>query len=49
MNVIILKGVTIGVNAIIAAGSLVNKDVSANSLYGGVPAKLIESNVLWGK
>jgi acetyltransferase-like isoleucine patch superfamily enzyme len=42
MNCIIMKGVTIGDNSIIAAGSLVVKDVDPNCLYGGNPAKLIK-------
>jgi acetyltransferase-like isoleucine patch superfamily enzyme len=37
-----MKGVTIGDNSIIAAGSLVVKDVDPNCLYGGNPAKLIK-------
>ena len=41
IGVIILPGVTIGEGAIVAAGSVVTKDVPANTLYGGVPAKLI--------
>lgn len=44
-NVTILAGVTIGKNAVIAAGSVVNKDIPANSLYGGVPAKCIKSDI----
>lgn len=47
MNAVILKGVTIGEGAIIAAGSVVNKDVPAHSLVGGVPAKLIKTGVSW--
>jgi len=39
---VILDGVTIGENSIIAAGSVVNKDVSPYSIVGGVPAKLIK-------
>lgn len=39
---IILKGVHIGDNAIIAAGAVVTKDVPANQLYGGNPAKFIK-------
>ena len=42
MNSIILKGVTIGDNSIIAAGSVVTKDVKADSIYGGNPAKFIK-------
>ena len=38
---IILQGVTIGHDAVIAAGAVVTKDVAACSLVGGVPAKLI--------
>jgi acetyltransferase-like isoleucine patch superfamily enzyme len=40
---IILDGVTIGMNSIIAAGSVVNKNVPPNSIFGGVPAKLIKT------
>lgn len=39
---VILDGVTIGENSIIAAGSIVNKDVIPCSIVGGVPAKLIK-------
>lgn len=38
---IILSGVTIGTGSIIAAGSLVTKDVEPYSIYGGNPAKKI--------
>ena len=37
----IQKGVKIGDNAIIAAGSIVTKDVPPNSIVGGIPAKVI--------
>lgn len=39
---IILKGVTIGENSIIGAGSVVSKDVPANCIVGGNPAKIIK-------
>ncbi len=38
----ILPGVTIGENAIVAAGAVVSKDVPANTIVGGVPAKFIK-------
>lgn len=41
-GVIILKGVTIGKGAVVAAGSLVIKDVPPYSIVGGVPAKVIK-------
>ena len=47
MNVTILKGVTIRNGAIIAAGAVVTKDVPANALVGGVPAKVIKTDVSW--
>ena len=46
-NSIILKGVTIGDNSIIAAGSVVTHNIPANSIAGGIPAKIIRSNVDW--
>ena len=39
----ILPGVTIGENAIVAAGAVVSKDVPANIVVGGVPAKFIKT------
>ncbi len=39
----ILQGVTIGENAVVAAGSVVTKDVPANTVVGGIPAKIIKS------
>mgnify|MGYP000664229205 FL=1 len=38
----ILPGVTIGENAVVAAGAVVTKDVEANTVVGGNPAKLIK-------
>jgi acetyltransferase-like isoleucine patch superfamily enzyme len=40
-NCIITPGVTIEEGAVVAAGAVVTKDVKANSIVGGVPAKLI--------
>ena len=39
----ILPGVTIGENAVVAAGAVVSKDVPANTVAGGVPAKHIKN------
>ncbi|MDA8964590.1 acyltransferase [bacterium] len=46
-NVSVLKGVTIGDGAIVAAGSVVAKDVPPTTLVGGVPAKAIKKDVAW--
>lgn len=40
---VILKGVKIGDGAIIAANSVVTKDIETYGIYGGVPAKKIKS------
>lgn len=41
-NATILQGVTIGDNSVVAAGAVVTKDVAANTVVGGVPAKFIK-------
>lgn len=41
-NSLILKGVTIGEGAVVAAGSVVTQDVSSMTVVGGNPAKLIK-------
>lgn len=40
---IILPGVTIGNNCIVAAGAIVTKNVPENSVVAGVPARVIET------
>ena len=42
-NATILPGVTIGENAVVAAGAVFAKDVSDNTIVGGVPAKFIKT------
>jgi maltose O-acetyltransferase len=39
---IILQGVTIGEDSVVAAGAVVTKDVPPKTIYGGVPAKFIK-------
>lgn len=43
---IILQGVTIGEGAIVAAGSVVTKDVAPYSIVAGVPARLIKKRYI---
>ena len=45
MNSLILKGVSIGENSIIAAHSVVTKDVPDNVIVGGNPAKILKQLV----
>jgi acetyltransferase-like isoleucine patch superfamily enzyme len=42
-NVVILPGITVHEEAIVAAGAVVTKDVPAFAIVGGVPAKLVGS------
>jgi len=39
----VIGGVTVGENAVVAAGSVVTKDVPPNTLVGGNPARVIRS------
>jgi acetyltransferase-like isoleucine patch superfamily enzyme len=43
----VLKGVTIGDGAVVAAASLVVKDVPAQTLVAGVPARVVRGDVRW--
>jgi acetyltransferase-like isoleucine patch superfamily enzyme len=43
----ILKGVTIGTGAVVAAGSIVTKDVPPGVLAGGIPARVIRKDITW--
>ncbi len=43
-NSMVLKGVTIGNRAVVAAGAVVTRSVPADSVVGGVPAKLISNH-----
>ena len=41
-NALILPGVSIGHNAVIAAGSVVTKDIGEGEVFGGNPARFIK-------
>jgi len=43
MNAIILKGVTIGENSVVAAGAVVTKSVPANCVVAGNPAAVVKT------
>lgn len=42
-NAVILRGVSIGDGAVIAAGAVVNHDVPAYEIWGGVPARKMKN------
>ena len=45
--VTVLAGVTLGDGAVVAAGSIVTKDVPPHSLVAGNPARVLSSDVQW--
>lgn len=47
LNSTILKGVKIGSGSVIAAGSVVTKNIPENCLAGGVPARVLKENIKW--
>lgn len=48
-NSIILPGINVGHNSIIAAGSVVTKNVDANTIVAGNPAKTIKHGIKTGR
>lgn len=42
MGAVILKGVTIGENSVVAAGAIVTKDVPPNVVVAGNPAQIVK-------
>lgn len=47
MNATVLKGVHIGSGAVVAAGAVVARDVAPGTLVGGVPARVLRTDVIW--
>lgn len=47
VGAIILKGVTIGEGAVVAAGAVVTHDVPAGCMVAGNPARIIKESVVW--
>lgn len=43
----VLKGVKIESNSIIAAGSIVNRNVNSNTIVAGIPAREVKNNIYW--
>ncbi|WP_192815596.1 DapH/DapD/GlmU-related protein [Methylocystis sp. ATCC 49242] len=48
-NVTIAKGVKIGANCVIGAGSVVTKDIEANCVAAGVPARILRRGITWDR
>lgn len=46
---IIMPGITIGDGAIVGAGAVVTRDVPANTIVAGNPAKIIRENIQTGR
>jgi len=49
IRTIVLKGVNIGDNSIVAAGSIVTKDVKPNTVVSGNPARQVKENRNWSR
>lgn len=47
MQVLILKGVRVGKDSVLAARSLCTKDIPEGTIVAGTPAKIIRDNITW--
>ncbi len=48
-NALLLKGITVGDGSIIGAEAVVTRDVPANTVVAGNPAKIVSKNVDWSR
>lgn len=48
-HAVVLKGVSIGNDSVIATGSIVSRDLGAGVVAGGIPAKEIRDGVTWDR
>lgn len=48
-SAVILKGVTVGNHAVIAASALVTKDVPNNAIVAGNPARIVREEITWDR
>lgn len=46
-DAIVLKGVSIGDGTVVAAGAVVTRNVAPHTLVGGVPARVLKTDVSW--
>lgn len=44
---LVMKGVRIGKNSVIASGSIVTKNIKNNAIAAGIPATVIKENIKW--
>ncbi|MCR4623078.1 MAG: hypothetical protein K5780_00220 [Alphaproteobacteria bacterium] len=42
-NVLVLPGITVGDNSVLAGGAVITKDVAPNTIVGGNPAKVLKT------
>lgn len=48
-HVVVMKGVKIGHNSVIATKAVVTKDVPPHSIVAGIPAKVVKENIDWSR
>ena len=43
----VMKGVTLGRDSVVSTGAIVTKSFGSNVLVGGMPAKVLKTNINW--